>query len=172
MKTFAGVGRLRTKWNGNWMFSWLNMDSLQIRVDIRNPPAISQELIQFLPGSGLYFRVEVEGAWERGWGEVVWGLMSHMGKETEKEKRDLDTDIPRETLPKVCFDSLFFFLNKFIYLFLAALSFVAARGFSLAAMSGSYSSLQCVGFSLQWLLLLRSTGSRHAGFSSCGTRAQ
>ena len=33
------------------------------------------------------------------------------------------------------------------------------------------SSLQCTGFSLQWLLLLQSTGSRHAGFSSCGTWA-
>ena len=31
------------------------------------------------------------------------------------------------------------------------------------------SLLQCTGFSLQWLLLLRSTGSRHAGFSNCGT---
>ena len=31
-----------------------------------------------------------------------------------------------------------------------------------------YSSLWCTGFSLQWLLLLRSTGSRQAGFSSCG----
>ena len=28
------------------------------------------------------------------------------------------------------------------------------------------------GFSLQWLLLLWSTGSRHVGFSSCGTWAQ
>ena len=33
------------------------------------------------------------------------------------------------------------------------------------------SSLQCAGFSLQWLLLLRSTGSRQAYFSSCGSRA-
>ena len=30
----------------------------------------------------------------------------------------------------------------------------------------------CRGFSLRWLLLLRSTGSRHVGFSSCSTRAQ
>ena len=29
-----------------------------------------------------------------------------------------------------------------------------------------------VGFSSRWLLLLRSTGSRCAGFSSCGTWAQ
>ena len=33
-------------------------------------------------------------------------------------------------------------------------------------------SLWCMGFSLQWLLLLRSTDSRHVGFSSCGARAQ
>ena len=38
--------------------------------------------------------------------------------------------------------------------------------------SRGYSSLRCVGFSLQWLLLLRSIGSRHAGFSSCSTQPQ
>ena len=40
---------------------------------------------------------------------------------------------------------------------------VASRGYSL---------LRCVGFSLWWLLLLRSMGSRYVGFSSCGTWAQ
>ena len=66
---------------------------------------------------------------------------------------------------------LLFFLNKFIYLFIFGCFwfFVAARGLSLVAASGSYSSLQYAGFSLRWLLLLWSTGSRHAGFSSCGT---
>ena len=34
------------------------------------------------------------------------------------------------------------------------------------------SSLLHTGFSLQWLLLLQSTGSRHAGFSSCSMQAQ
>ena len=34
------------------------------------------------------------------------------------------------------------------------------------------SLLLCAGFSLQWLLLLWSTGSRRAGFNSCGTQAQ
>ena len=29
----------------------------------------------------------------------------------------------------------------------------------------------CTGFSSQWLLLLHSTGSKHAGFSSCGSLA-
>ena len=41
--------------------------------------------------------------------------------------------------------------------------FVAAHGLSLVAASGGYSSLRCTGFSLWWLLLLRSTGSRRVG---------
>ena len=45
-------------------------------------------------------------------------------------------------------------------------------GFSLVAASRGYSSLLCEGFSLQWLLFLWSTGSRHMGFSSCGMWAQ
>ena len=40
--------------------------------------------------------------------------------------------------------------------------FVAVRRLSLVAASGGYYSLQCVGFSLQWLLLW-STGSRVRG---------
>ena len=50
--------------------------------------------------------------------------------------------------------------------------FIAAQGLSLAVVSGGYSSFRCAGFSLRWLLLLRSTGSRHMGFSCCGSRAQ
>ena len=46
--------------------------------------------------------------------------------------------------------------------------FIAVRGLSLTA----FSSLRCAGFSLQWLLLLWSSGSRHVGFSSCGMQAQ
>ena len=52
------------------------------------------------------------------------------------------------------------------------LLFVAVRGLSLVAVRGGYSSLSCAGFSSRWLLLLRSMGSRRAGFSSCGTWAQ
>ena len=66
------------------------------------------------------------------------------------------------------------FFNKFIYLFIyfwLHWVFVTARGLSLVVASGGYSSLWCAGFSLWWLLLLQSTGSRHTGFSSCGTRA-
>ena len=49
--------------------------------------------------------------------------------------------------------------------------FVAARGLSLVVASRGYSLLWCTGLWLRWPLLLQSTGSRHAGFSSCGTRA-
>ena len=59
----------------------------------------------------------------------------------------------------------------FIYYFWLHWVFVAACGLSLVAASGGYSSLRCVGFSLPWLLLLRSTGSRRMGFSSCGAWA-
>ena len=65
---------------------------------------------------------------------------------------------------------LFLFIYLCIYFWLCWV-FVAARGLSLVAVSGGYSSLRCAGFSLLWLLLLRSTGSRRAGFSSCGSRA-
>ena len=65
----------------------------------------------------------------------------------------------------------FFGFFLFIYFWLRWV-FVAVRGLSLVAASGGYSSLQCTGFSLRWLLLLWSTGSRCAGFSSCGTWAQ
>ena len=68
-----------------------------------------------------------------------------------------------------------FFKNLFILLFILVLAALGLRcclgGFSLVVESRGYSSLRCEGFSLRQLLLLRSTGSRHAGFSSCGTRA-
>ena len=61
-----------------------------------------------------------------------------------------------------------------LYLFFFWLHWVlvAARRLSLVAVSRGYSLLRCVGFSLRWFLLLQSMGSRHAGFSSCSTRAQ
>ena len=47
---------------------------------------------------------------------------------------------------------IYLFLNKLIYFWLHCI-FVAARGLSLVAASGGYSSLWCTDFSLQWLLL-------------------
>ena len=51
------------------------------------------------------------------------------------------------------------FVCLFIYFWLCWV-FVAARVLSLVAASGGCSLLQFAGFSLRWLLLLRSTGSR------------
>ena len=56
----------------------------------------------------------------------------------------------------------YFFLILFIYLWLCWV-FVSVRGLSLVAASGGHSSSRCAGLSLSWPLLLRSTGSRHAG---------
>ena len=62
----------------------------------------------------------------------------------------------------------FFFFNRFWLRWV----FIAVRGLSLVVASGDYSSLWCTEFSWWWLLLLQSTGSRHASFSSCSTQAQ
>ena len=71
-------------------------------------------------------------------------------------------------------NGVFFIFNLFILFIYFWLHwvFVAVRGFSLVVASRGYSSLWCTGFSLQWLLLLRSMGSRRAGFSSCRMWAQ
>ena len=63
------------------------------------------------------------------------------------------------------------FFKKIIYIWLCWV-FIAVHELSLVAASQGYSSLRCAGFSFQWLLQLRSTDSRSASFSSCGTRAQ
>ena len=54
--------------------------------------------------------------------------------------------------------------------------FIAVSQLSLAAASGGYSSLPCMGFSLPWRLLMGCEGSRASvvaahGLSSCGTQA-
>ena len=74
-------------------------------------------------------------------------------------------------VPLFIFFKEYLFICLFIYLWLRWV-FVALRGLSLVEASGGYSLLRCTGFSMQWLLLLRSTGSRRAGFSSCGTWTQ
>ena len=74
---------------------------------------------------------------------------------------------PKKVLPLASFIYLFIYL--FIYFWLHWV-FIAVHGLSLVAVSGGYSLLRCVGFSLGWLLLLWSMGSRCVGFSSCDTR--
>ena len=68
-----------------------------------------------------------------------------------------------------------FFLKNYLFIYLFIFGCIGSSllrvGFSLVAASGGYSSLWCTGFSLQWLLLLWSMGSRSVGFSSCGSWA-
>ena len=92
--------------------------------------------------------------------------MSHV-----KEKKNwLGLEAPHNLLSK--WDLFFFFLINLFIFFWRHWVFVAARGLSLVATSEGYPLLRCAGFSLRWLLLLRSMGSRHVDFSSCGTMAQ
>ena len=64
------------------------------------------------------------------------------------------------------------FKKKIVIYFWLCLVFVSLCGLSLVAVNRGRTSLRCVAFSLQCLFLLQSTGSRHAGFSSSGLRAQ
>ena len=71
----------------------------------------------------------------------------------------------------LCAEPSFNFLNYLLIYWLCWV-FTAACGLSLLTVRGSHSSLWGAGFSPQWLLLSRSTGSGLTGFSSCGTQAQ
>ena len=68
----------------------------------------------------------------------------------------------------ICLGFFFFFFSSYLWL---CWVFAAVRGLSLVAVSGGYSSLLCLGFSLWWVLLLLSTGSRYADFKSCNMQA-
>ena len=57
----------------------------------------------------------------------------------------------------ICFFYIYLFVCFWVYFFVCASSVLLCAGFL---------SLRCVGFSLRWLLLLGSTGSRRSGFSS------
>ena len=71
-----------------------------------------------------------------------------------------------------CSSNFGFFFNLFYLFIFGCVGSLLLHGLSLAVVSGGYSSLWCTGFSLRWLLLLRSTGSRCTGFSSCSMWAQ
>ena len=77
-----------------------------------------------------------------------------------------DIQVALEILFCAGFLFFFFFNFGFIYLFIylwLCWVFISVRGLSLVAASGGHSSSRCAGLSLLRPLLLRSTGSRHAG---------
>ena len=61
------------------------------------------------------------------------------------------------------------FLSVLFVCFWLCWVFVASRAFSLVAAIWGYSLVWCAGFSLQWLLLLQSMGSRACGLRSCSS---
>ena len=76
-----------------------------------------------------------------------------------------------------CFHELFAYLYVFfgemsLYLFIwLCWIFLAVWGLSLFVLHGSYSPAVVCGFLISVASLLQSMGSRHVGFSSCGSRA-
>ena len=101
------------------------------------------------------------------------------------EGKNLNHKTTREVLFWYCLLKYICILNLPFYLFLAALGLCCCEDFALVVASGGYSLVaERWGYSsLQWLLLLRSTGSRLLGsssysshvlehrLSSCGARA-
>ena len=77
------------------------------------------------------------------------------------------SSLPAQIFFLIILTSRLKFFLIFIYLFIFYLwlcwVFVSVRGLSLVVASGDHSSSWCAGLSLQWPLLLRSTGSRRAG---------
>ena len=76
-----------------------------------------------------------------------------------------------QQVPFLKFFVMFHFILFYLFIF-GCVEFLLRAGFLLVAVSRGCSLLRYVDFSLRWLLLLRSMGSRCAGFSSCGTWAQ
>ena len=102
-------------------------------------------------------------------------LVSKPGNQSAFTPKNMLLNVTRWTkisLEHGCFFFLFFFFFFFwfIYFWLHWV-FVADRGLSLVMVSRGYSSWRGTVFSLQWPLLLWTTGSRHVGFSSCGSWA-
>ena len=112
--------------------------------------------------------------------EIAAGNYNETGREKSKHKKK--THIKSQLwavqeawgqgqLSTSLFLLFIYFRFNFIYFWLCWV-FVATCRLSLVAASRGYSSLWCMGFSLRWLLLFPSVGSRRMGCSSWGTRAQ
>ena len=97
--------------------------------------------------------------------QVLWGKEGLL-PQGEQPGESLSTSAPWFS-PSVCVSLFLFKFSSFLPSFVfgcTGSSLVCSL--SLVVESEGCSSLQCTGFSLQWLLWLRSPGSRHTSFST------
>ena len=80
-----------------------------------------------------------------------WNLLSHL---TWKRYRWFSAHLDLGAMHLSEHHVLFLLFSSWFFFFRLCWDFVATHGVSLVAVSGDNSSLQCVGFSLWWLLLL------------------
>ena len=95
------------------------------------------------------------------WRQSFQAGVSPGGSRNRRNKDGFCPGILRFSCLSIFFFNVFFkYINLFILFiyFWLRWVFVAARGLSLVAVSGGYSLLWCVGFSLWWLLLLQRMG--------------
>ena len=157
------------------VFDWLWVSfcvGYKVRVQIHSftcgypvfsAPFAEKTVLSLLNGLGLLVKI----IWS-----YMWGFISGLSNLFHWPNVYLYASTTLFWLPWLCnkFFFNFYFFNKFIYFWLHWV-FVAVCGLSLVGASGGFSSLRCAGFSLRWLLLLWSRGSRCGGFSSCGSWA-
>ena len=109
-------------------------------------------------------RSDCSGVGMRGTQQILNKCGLHRGHQSHIHHVAWDLVLP----PRADGEFFFFLINLFIS---GCAGSLLLHRLSLVVVSGGYSSLQYAGFSLRWLLLLRSTGSRCTSFSSCGTWA-
>ena len=115
--------------------------------------------------SALQCRGHGYGPWSRSQDPAC---LAARPKNSPKKQQNNNNRKPNDCSIRAC-PYLFIYLSICLFIFGCIGSQLLHAGFLQLRLSGGYSLLQCVGFSLRWLL--RSTGSKHTGFSSCGSWA-
>ena len=78
------------------------------------------------------------------------------------------TQAKGHSISKVCKKIIIIIFFQILFIYFGCAGSSLLHRLSLVAGRGGYSLSQCTGFSLRWLLLLQSRGSRVSGGSSCG----
>ena len=116
--------------------------------------------------SGMLFLVSISGIFRLQEWFCSWKCFAHAKLRTNIQIFLAIREIYSFLFCMYLFLGVFLFLKIFIYLFAYAGSLLLVRA------RRGYSSLWYMGFSLLWILLLRSTSSERARFSTCGRWTQ